>query len=93
MEPKIDFGVPVDFNAIKDAVLFAGLVFGSSVVLAQVDYFAPTATMKESFCRANFRIAMDGFVGPGVERAKLECSQQYAQWISEIPPTESSITD
>jgi len=74
-------------------VHFAALILGSSVALAQFDYFAPSAAMKDSICRADFRIAMDGWVAPGVERAKSECSEQYSRWISELPPTVFHITD
>jgi hypothetical protein len=93
MKPRIDLGEPLNTKAVKEALLFAGLVFGSTVALAQFDYFAPSATMEDSLCRAAFRIAMDGYVGPGVDRAKLECSQQYVRWSSELPPTEFRLTD
>lgn len=93
IRPKIDLGEPLNRKTVKDALHFAVLIVGSSVAFAQIDYLArPSAAIRDSLCRADFNIAMDGWVGPGVERAKSECSLQYSRWITELPPTSFRIT-
>lgn len=93
MKSQIDLGEFPEPKSVRDALLFASFIVGSSIGLSQFAYFAPGDEMKDARCRARFEIAIDGFIGPGVDRAKSECRAQFAIWISELPPTRFNIGD